>query len=281
MEEARALGELLKAGLEAQAHHLYCVWDGEEAGTARFDRMGRRLTPTNCGSTPWPTSIPIATAAAIWRWAARTRWKNSSMASPATLHDPEKKITVWKRDQLNAHRRRQTPDDREEMRNRADLRIGALGSGSDYTRFLRSSGRRFARTWALAAKTAAASITPSTMTSTGTPISPTPISSTAALWRRPPAPQSCGSPMPTCCPTNFSNFADTVHRYVDELQKLWRSKTRRDLGTQSGNRRGRFQRHRRSQENLGPAAGGNRAAVSEFRASQNASARPYPQRGAL
>ena len=53
-----------------------------------------------------------------------------------TLQDPEKKITVWKRDQLKAlptPRRRRTA---KEIRKRADLRIDALGSGSDFTVFL-------------------------------------------------------------------------------------------------------------------------------------------------
>ena len=55
------------------------------------------------------------------------------------VEDPETKLPVWKRMQLwrianpapNA-----TPAERQEPRQRADLRIGALGSGSDYTVFL-------------------------------------------------------------------------------------------------------------------------------------------------
>ena len=47
------------------------------------------------------------------------------------VEDPEKKITVWKRDQLKAIADAKTPEDRKDVRDRADLRIDALGSGSD------------------------------------------------------------------------------------------------------------------------------------------------------
>jgi len=51
------------------------------------------------------------------------------------ITDPEKKISAWKRSQ--ASRLTQgSPDSRKDARTRADLRIGALGSGSDYTAFL-------------------------------------------------------------------------------------------------------------------------------------------------
>src|SRR6266700_5782279 len=52
------------------------------------------------------------------------------------VEDPEKRITVWKRDQLKAIADAKTPEDRKEVRERSDLRIEALGSGSDWTVFL-------------------------------------------------------------------------------------------------------------------------------------------------
>src|SRR6267143_5708011 len=52
------------------------------------------------------------------------------------IQDPEKQISVWKRSQLLQIARAKEPEEREELRQRADLRIGALGSGSDYTAFL-------------------------------------------------------------------------------------------------------------------------------------------------
>src|SRR6202012_40947 len=51
------------------------------------------------------------------------------------IEDPETKMTVWKRRRL-ADTSRAAADKRSEIRSRADLRIGALGSGSDYTVFI-------------------------------------------------------------------------------------------------------------------------------------------------
>jgi len=55
------------------------------------------------------------------------------------VQDPETNLSVWKRRQARTIARG-TADERREARDRADLRIGALGSGSDYTPFLQHAG---------------------------------------------------------------------------------------------------------------------------------------------
>ena len=54
--------------------------------------------------------------------------------------DPETKLSVWKRSQLQGLANANTTEQREEIRKRVDLRIPALGSGSDYTAFLQHDG---------------------------------------------------------------------------------------------------------------------------------------------
>src|SRR5207245_1171972 len=56
------------------------------------------------------------------------------------IEDPETRLTVWKRNQLNDVANARSPEVRDEARHRASLRIGALGSGSDYTPFLQHAG---------------------------------------------------------------------------------------------------------------------------------------------
>ena len=51
------------------------------------------------------------------------------------ITDPEKNISVWKRGQA-ARLTQGRPEDRKDARTRSDLRIGPLGSGSDYTAFV-------------------------------------------------------------------------------------------------------------------------------------------------
>jgi N-acetylated-alpha-linked acidic dipeptidase len=55
------------------------------------------------------------------------------------IEDPETKLTAWKRLQANRIANGST-EAKAEARNRPDLRIGALGSGSDYTPFLQHNG---------------------------------------------------------------------------------------------------------------------------------------------
>jgi len=51
------------------------------------------------------------------------------------IQDPETKLSVWKRAQLRQIGRPDDISERQEARARSDLRIGALGSGSDYGSF--------------------------------------------------------------------------------------------------------------------------------------------------
>jgi N-acetylated-alpha-linked acidic dipeptidase len=52
------------------------------------------------------------------------------------VEDPETKLSVGQRLRLREIERAKTADDRKQARQRADLPMGALGSGSDYTVFL-------------------------------------------------------------------------------------------------------------------------------------------------
>ena len=134
LEEARALGELLKQGWKPKRTIIYCAWDGEE--------------PMLLGSTEWAEfhADELKQHAAIYintdgngRGFLGVEGSHSLEKFVNTvardITDPEKKVSVWKRSQ--AYRLTQgRPDDRKDARTRSDLRIGALGSGSDYTAFL-------------------------------------------------------------------------------------------------------------------------------------------------
>ena len=162
-------------------------------GTARSRRCsarpsGPRRTPPSCSSTRWPTSTPTATAAAFFRPKARTSLEHFINDVARDIEDPETHLTVWKRQQAKAIDEAK-PEDKEKVRSRADLRIGALGSGSDFTPFLQHLGIADAQPRLRRRGRRAASTTRSTTTSTSTRTSPTPTSSTAARWRRPSAPR--------------------------------------------------------------------------------------------
>jgi N-acetylated-alpha-linked acidic dipeptidase len=134
LEEARSLGELLKQGWRPQRTIVYCFWDGEE--------------PALLGSTEWVESHAEelskhavayfnsdGNGRGYFRAEGSHSLENFINSVAKDIQDPETKMTVWKRERL-VDLSRATPDVRSELRTRADLRIGALGSGSDYTAFI-------------------------------------------------------------------------------------------------------------------------------------------------
>jgi N-acetylated-alpha-linked acidic dipeptidase len=139
LEEARAYGQLLKQGWKPRRTIVYAAWDGEE--------------PALLGSTEWVEAHADELAAkAVAYLNSDTNGRGFlDMAGSHTLEqfindvakdveDPETKLSVWKRVQLRAIADASSADQRQEARNRADLRIDALGSGSDFTPFLQHVG---------------------------------------------------------------------------------------------------------------------------------------------
>jgi N-acetylated-alpha-linked acidic dipeptidase len=138
LEEARALGELRKQGWTPKRTIVYCAWDGEE--------------PALLGSTEWAETHAAELqqkAVAYLNSDSNGRGFLEVDGSHALEHfindvarditDPETGLTVWKRQWARALDRAK-PEDKEDIRVRQDLRIGALGSGSDFTPFLQHLG---------------------------------------------------------------------------------------------------------------------------------------------
>jgi N-acetylated-alpha-linked acidic dipeptidase len=138
LEEARGLAALARQGWKPKRSIILCVWDGEEEGLL--------------GSTEWAEdhAEELRRKAAVYINSDSNGRGYLQVEGSHTLErfingvardveDPETKLPVWKRLQLwriANPAANGTAADRQEPRQRADLRIGALGSGSDYTVFL-------------------------------------------------------------------------------------------------------------------------------------------------
>jgi N-acetylated-alpha-linked acidic dipeptidase len=138
LEEARALGELLKQGWKPARTIIYCFWDGEE--------------PALLGSTEWAETHAeeLRQHAAIY---INTDDNDRGYLSVGGSHslenfvnevapeitDPETKMNVWKRAKLVKISQTKGKD-RDELWSRPDMRIDALGSGSDFSVFLQHLG---------------------------------------------------------------------------------------------------------------------------------------------
>src|SRR6185312_12809061 len=139
LEEARAYGLLLKQGWRPKRTIVYAAWDGEE--------------PALLGSTEWAETHAAELqkkAVAYFNSDTNGRGYLGLEGSQTLQHflnlvaqditDPETGQTVWLRDQQHREEQARTPQQKAEIMDGADMRIGALGSGSDFSPFLQHLG---------------------------------------------------------------------------------------------------------------------------------------------
>ena len=134
LEEARAIGELVKQGYKPKRTIVFCAWDGEE--------------PMLLGSTEWAEAhgAELKEHAVAYINTDGNGRGYLSMGGSHTLErfindvardvkDPETGLTVRERRRLH-DLESASAEGRKELRDRRDLRIDALGSGTDFTAFL-------------------------------------------------------------------------------------------------------------------------------------------------
>ena len=139
LEEARALGEMRKAGWRPQRTILYCAWDGEEPGLL--------------GSTEWVEkhSAELAARAVAYinsdsngrgylEAGGSQTFETFANDIAKDIVDPETTMSVWRRKQLHEIASVSSDEERNRIRNRPTWPIDALGSGSDYTAFIDFAG---------------------------------------------------------------------------------------------------------------------------------------------
>jgi len=139
LEEARALGELVKSGWKPKRTIIYCAWDGEEPGLlgstewaeAHYDELRAHGVAYINSDSNGRGYLEVEGSHTLEKF-------TNDIAHE--ISDPETKLTVWRRHQLHAIADAKSAEQREEIRKRANLRIPALGSGSDYTAFLQHDG---------------------------------------------------------------------------------------------------------------------------------------------
>jgi N-acetylated-alpha-linked acidic dipeptidase len=139
LEEARMLGELHKQGWNPKRTIIYCAWDGEEPGL-----LGSTEWVETHGDDLQKHAVAYINSDSNGRGFFRAggshdleRLINDVVRD---LKDPEKNIPVWQRARLARIANAKNQEERTEIRKRAELTISALGDGSDYTAFLNHAG---------------------------------------------------------------------------------------------------------------------------------------------
>jgi len=138
LEEARAIGELARSGWKPKRTIVFAAWDAEEPGLI--------------GSTEWVElhADELSEKAAVYINSDSNGRGFLGIGGSHTLEkfanglgkgvpDPQTKLSVWERARANQLVNAPLAQ-RREIEARPDMRISALGSGSDFTPFLQHLG---------------------------------------------------------------------------------------------------------------------------------------------
>jgi N-acetylated-alpha-linked acidic dipeptidase len=138
LEEARALGELMKTGWKPKRTIVYALWDAEEPGLlGSTEWVEERQQELKDKAVVYFNSDSNARGF-LYAGGSHTLEKFLNQVA-RDVTDPQRKVSVS--DRLRAKLLVDgNPKAKQDARSRSDLRISALGSGSDYTPFIQHLG---------------------------------------------------------------------------------------------------------------------------------------------
>jgi N-acetylated-alpha-linked acidic dipeptidase len=139
MEEAKSIGALLKTGWKPDRTLVYCAWDGEEPGLL--------------GSTEWLETHQkeLQQKAVVYinsdnnergfLYAEGSHALEPLMDEIAkTVIDPQTNVSVFERRKASDVLQASSTSSKEKVLAEKELKLGAMGSGSDYSSFIQHAG---------------------------------------------------------------------------------------------------------------------------------------------
>jgi N-acetylated-alpha-linked acidic dipeptidase len=139
MEEARAFGEMRKAGWRPKRTIMYCAWDGEEPGLlGSTEWVEKHVAELSEHAVAYINSD--SNGRGYLEAAGSQTLETFANAVAKDIPDPEMGMSVWKRKQLRLIAEASSEEERNQLRGKPTWQIDALGSGSDYTAFLDFAG---------------------------------------------------------------------------------------------------------------------------------------------
>ncbi|MEQ1624290.1 MAG: M28 family metallopeptidase, partial [Sediminibacterium sp.] len=139
LEEARAIGELLKTGWRPKRTLVYCAWDGEEQGLM--------------GSTEWVEDHAAELQQKVVVYLNSDSNGRGFLGAEGShaletlvfeaakdVTDPQTGVSVFDRKRAEEVASAATPKAKQAAMQEKDLHLGAMGSGSDYSSFIQHLG---------------------------------------------------------------------------------------------------------------------------------------------
>jgi N-acetylated-alpha-linked acidic dipeptidase len=139
LEEARAIGELLKTGWRPKRTLVYCAWDGEEQGLM--------------GSTEWVEDHAAELQQKVVVYLNSDSNGRGFLGAEGShaletlvfeaakdVMDPQTGVSVFDRKRAEEVASAATPKAKQAAMQEKDLHLGAMGSGSDYSSFIQHLG---------------------------------------------------------------------------------------------------------------------------------------------
>lgn len=139
LEEAKSIGELIKTGWKPDRTLVYCSWDGEEPGLL--------------GSTEWLETHEkeLQQKAVVYINSDNNERgffyaEGSHALEPLmdeiskTVMDPETNVSVFDRRKAHDAIEAATTEAKQKIMDEKELKLGAMGSGSDYSSFIQHAG---------------------------------------------------------------------------------------------------------------------------------------------
>lgn len=139
LEEAKSIGELLKTGWKPDRTLVYCSWDGEEPGLL--------------GSTEWLETHEkeLQQKAVVYinsddnsrgfLYAEGSHALEPLMDGIAkSVIDPQTNVSIFERRKAYSAISASNAEERKKILDESELKLGAMGSGSDYSSFIQHAG---------------------------------------------------------------------------------------------------------------------------------------------
>ncbi len=139
LEEAKSIGEMLKTGWKPDRTIIYCAWDGEEPGLL--------------GSTEWVEEHEkeLQQKAVVYinsdgNGRGFLGAEGSHALEPLMdeiakqVIDPQTKVSVFERKKASEAIQAKTTEAKKKILDEKDLKLDAMGSGSDYSAFIQHAG---------------------------------------------------------------------------------------------------------------------------------------------